>query len=254
MKRKIAIISGGILLASLAGWLCYPKTALLQGEVVIRQLNISPRVSARVDKVLAREGDAVRREQTVATLYAPDVLAKFSQAQAPRDLAQKNYARVKELFDGGVVSAQKLDEAKAGVAQTQGAAEATMTFVDELTLTAPADGEIASVVLEKGELASPGVPVLTMLDTADVWVSFNIREDLLSHFKMQDVLEIQIPSMDKKTHPFRITYISKLGDYAVWSATKTRGEFDMKTFEVRAKPVEPLPDLRQGMTALLRLK
>ena len=71
---------------------------------------------------------------------------------------------------------------------------------------------------------------------------------------MQDVLEIQIPSMDKKTHPFRITYISKLGDYAVWSATKTRGEFDMKTFEVRAKPVEPLPDLRQGMTALLRLK
>lgn len=95
---------------------------------------------------------------------------------------------------------------------------------------------------------------MTLLDTSDVWVSFNVREDLLARFKMGDILPLQIPGMDERAHPFRITYISKLGDYAVWSATKTRGDFDLKTFEVRAKPVEELPGLRQGMTALLRLK
>ncbi len=254
MKRKIFIIAVTILIVIAAGLALRPKDILLQGEAVIRQLNISPRVSARVEEISAREGDLVKRGQTVALLYAPDVVAKFSQAEAPRELAQKNYARVKELFDGGVVSAQKLDEAKAGVIQASGAAAASLTFVDELKLTAPADGEISAVVLERGELASPGVAVLTMLDTSDVWVSFNVREDLLSHFKMGEELQIHIPGMDKNAHAFRITYISKRGDFAVWSATKTRGEFDLKTFEVRAKPVEPLPGLRQGMTALLSLK
>lgn len=251
MKKRYGYIAAGILLIGIITYGCWPRAILLQGEVVIRQLNISPRIAGRVDELFAREGDRVQKGQKVATLYAPDMVAKAAHDQAPRELAHKSYARVKELYDGGVVSAQKLDEAQAYVKQTEGTADATMSFVGEMTLYSPVDGEISNVVLERGEFASPGISVLTVLDTADVWVSFNVREDLLPHFKLQERVNIQIPALGKNTYPFRITYISKQGDYAVWSATKTRGEFDLKTFEVRAKPLQEMPDLRQGMTALL---
>lgn len=254
MKKICLLIAVAAVIGAAAVYSCWPRSILLQGEVVIRQLTVSPRIAGRVDSVLVQEGDAVQKGQPVAALYAPDMLAKASQVQAPRDLARKNLARAQELYDGGVVSAQQLDEARARLRQTAGAADATLSFVDEMTLYSPVDGEVSAVVLESGELASPGVGVLTVLDTSDVWVTFNVREDLLKYFTLNGVLDVQIPGIGDGVSPFRVTYISKKGDYAVWSATKTRGEFDLKTFEVRAKPVEAMPRLRQGMTALLRLR
>ncbi len=252
-KKWLLPVGVGVIVAALAIWALWPKSMFLQGEVVIRQLNISPRIAGRVDQILAREGDTVKKGEVVATLYAPDMLAKAAQAHAPRELAQKSYARMQELYEGGVVSAQKLDEARAGAQRALGAVNEVESFVNEMKLVSPVDGEISSVVLEQGELAAPGISVLTVLDTSDVWVSFNVREDLLSHFALQQQIQLTIPALGQEKYPFRVTYISKQGDYAVWSATKTRGEFDLKTFEVRAKPINPMPALRQGMTALMHI-
>lgn len=255
MKKTYISIILILAVAAIAGlYINSHKTVLLQGEIVIRQLNISPRIAGRVDKILAREGDIVKKGQAVATLYAPDMLAKADQVKAPRDLAQKSYARIQELYEGGVVSEQKLDEAKAKVQQAEGAVDATLTFVDEMTLYSPVDGEVSTVVLENGELASPGISVLTVLDTSDVWATFNVREDLLKNFTVGGNIDITIPALGGKSLPFRVTYISKQGDYAVWSATKTHGEFDLKTFEVRAKPIKEIPNIRRGMTAVINVK
>lgn len=254
MKKLLIFVAVVLVIAGIAAlYTGRQKTILLQGEIVFRQLNISPRIGGRVDTILAREGDIVKKGQPLATLYAPDMIAKASQVKAPRDLAQKSYARIQELYEGGVVSEQKLDEAKAKVKQAEGAVDATLTFVDEMTLYSPIDGEVSTVVLENGELASPGISVLTVLDTSDVWATFNVREDLLNNFKMGENINITIPALGGQSFPFRVTYISKQGDYAVWSATKTHGEFDLKTFEVRAKPVKEIPDIRRGMTAIINI-
>ena len=254
MKKTYIFIILILIAAGVLGlYLNRPKTVLLQGEIVIRQINISPRIAGRVDTILAREGDIVKKGQAVATLYAPDMLAKADQAKAPRDLAQKSYARIQELYQGGVVSAQKLDEAQAKVQQAEGAVDATLTFVDEMTLHSPVDGEVSTVVLENGELASPGISVLTVLDTSDVWATFNVREDFLNNFQINKNINIMIPALGGQSFPFRVTYISKQGDYAVWSATKTHGEFDLKTFEVRAKPIREIPNIRRGMTAVINI-
>lgn len=254
MKKIIIFMLAVVILCGLGTlYMGRQKTILLQGEIVFRQINISPRIAGRVDEILAREGDIVKKGQALATLYAPDMLAKASQVKAPRDLAQKSYARIQELYEGGVVSAQKLDEAQAKVKQAEGAVDATLTFVDEMTLHSPVNGEVSTVVLENGELASPGISVLTVLDTSDVWATFNVREDLLKNFKMGENINITVPALGGESFPFTVTYISKQGDYAVWSATKTHGEFDLKTFEVRAKPAKEIPEIRRGMTALITL-
>ncbi|MGB2579614.1 HlyD family secretion protein [Elusimicrobium simillimum] len=297
-----------------------PSKVLLQGEVVIRQISVSPRIAGRVEEVLSREGDFVEKGAVIAKIDSPDIIAKSQQARgaaaaaaaqkakaekgsreeeiaaayhlwqkaaAGEDLAQKTYNRVKELFDEGVVSAQKLDEASAQHAsalrdknaaksrydmalkgardedkaaatatslQAAGAVSEVDYYVDETTVTAPIKGEISSVVVERGELVAPGLSIVTMLDLDDVWITFNIREDLLKNLSMGKEIEVKIPAIDNKKHKFKITYISKLGDFAIWSATKTRGEFDLKTFEVRAKPVDAMPNLRQGMTVIFKTK
>lgn len=298
----------------------FPRKQLLQGEVVIRQISLSPRIAGRINKITVSEGDKVKKGQVLAQIDSPELLAKQDQAKAAQaaaqataqkadkglreeevdaafnlwqkalsvqDLAQKSLKRVEMLFEEGVISAQKLDETKAKyevavqdtnaafnkysmakqgaraedksaaqalTRQALGAVKEIGSYVEETQVKAPIDGEIATIVAEEGELAAPGLTILTMLNTQDTWLTFNIREDFLPKLTVGKIIEVKIPALHKsKKYKFKITYISKQGDFAIWSATKTHGDFDLKTFELRAKPAEEIKNLRQGMTVLLKI-
>ena len=197
---------------------------------------------------------------------------------------QKTYNRVKKLYDEGVVPAQKLDEvtaqptaaketekaalsqyrmakhgaryedqmgADALVDQASGVIQELDSYLSEANLKAPIDGEIASIISQEGELVNTGFPIVTIVDLSDIWLVFNIREDLLHKFKMGKIIDAHIPALDNQMIQIKINYINPLGDFATWKATKTSGDFDMKTFEVKASPIEEVKDLRPGMTALI---
>ena len=298
----------------------YPRTQLLQGEVVIRQISLSPRIAGRINKIDVKEGEQVKKGQVLAQIDSPELFAKQEQAKAAQaaalataekadkglreeeidaaynlwqkalsvqELADKSLKRVEMLYKEGVVSAQKLDETKAKyevavqdtnaaynkysmakqgarsedksaaqalTEQALGAVKEIGSYVEETQVKAPIDGEIATIVAEEGELAAPGLTILTMLNTEDVWITFNIREDFLPKLTLGKIVEVKIPAINKsKKFKFKISYISKQGDFATWSATKTHGDFDLKTFELRAVPAEKIENLRQGMTALLKI-
>ena len=297
-----------------------PKSVTLQGEVVIRQLNVSPKITGRVLEVNVAEGDMVKKGEIIAKIDSPETVAKEQQALAAsnaakaqymkarkgarseeivaaynvwqkavvdQDLAKRTLERTNKLFEGGVVSEQQLDEARAkhGAAvreavaaktrydmlasgsreedkaaaqaiseQAAGALSEAESYVSETNIVAPRDGEISTVVVEQGEIIGAGLPAVTLLDLNDIWLSFNIREDLLNNIRVGNIIEVSIPALGKKKYKFKVTYLSKYGDFAIWSATKTRGEFDMKTFEMRAKPAEEIEGLRMGMSALLKVK
>ncbi|WP_424245286.1 HlyD family secretion protein [Elusimicrobium posterum] len=316
-KNKL-IVAALIIIAFTAFMVLRPKYIMLHGEVVIRQISISPKVTGRISEVAVTEGDFVKKGDLVAKIDSPEVLAKVEQATAAsaaaqaqynkaqagarteditaayntyqkavvgEDLAKKTYNRVQELFEGGVISQQKLDEAHASYnaaikdknaaksrydmavtgtreedkdaalavkKQALGVVAEVESYLNETTIIAPRDGEISSVIVEQGELVSAGFAVATLLDLDDVWLTFSVREDLLKNIKMGQTIKVTIPALGKKKYDFEVTYISKMGDFAVWSATKTRGEFDLKTFEVRAKSKEPVEGLRQGMSALFK--
>ena len=200
------------------------------------------------------------------------------------DVMQKTYSRVKRLYDEGVVPEQKLDEvsaqfnaaketekaaksqyvmakngarkedkmgANALVDQASGVIQELDSYLSESNLKAPIKGEIAGIISQEGELINTGFPIVTIVDLSDIWFTFNIREDMLSKFKMGKEIELSIPALDNKIVKVKINFINPLGDFATWKATKTSGDFDMKTFEVKAIPTEKVPDLRPGMTALI---
>ena len=67
---------------------------------------------------------------------------------------------------------------------------------------------------------------------------------------MNTEVEAYVPALDKHIHA-KVYYLKDLGTYAAWKATKTTGQFDLKTFEVKASPVEKVDGLRPGMSVVL---
>ncbi len=208
----------------------------------------------------------------------------WQKAKAGVEVAEKTYNRVNRLFENGVMAEQKRDEAKAQydamvatekaaraqyemakngarkedkaaagaqLARAQGAVKEVASYINETVLIALADGEVTEIFPKLGELVGTGAPVMNVAITDDVWFSFNIREDKLTGIKVGDEMEAYIPAMDK-TIKVKITLIKNVGSFATWKATKALDGFDLKTFEVQAKPVQPAGELRSGMSIILK--
>lgn len=244
-------------------------------EAKLQQARAMETAAQAVDKKV----DAGTRSQIVQSAYQV-----WQQAQAAVGISKKTYDRMQNLFSEGVVSEQKRDEAKAaydaavaGAAaaksqyelakqgpqsedKTQAAAMVTVakggvaeveSVLEDQYLTAPCDGQVDVIFPNVGELVALGAPIMNVLRIDDKWVTFNVREDKLKDFTMGKELTVDIPALDKEAK-VKIYYVRDLGSYATWHATKTTGDWDSKTFEIKARPLEALPDLRPGMTVLIR--
>lgn len=208
--------------------------------------------------------------------------AAVAAAQASLTLAQQTYDRVKKVTQGGYESVAKLDEATASldvanrtleqakfaydeavagytpeergvavaaVAKAEAAISTLQAQVGELTVKAPVGGQVYQVSAEIGEYVSPGVPLLSLVDLSDVWLRFDLREDLVKGLKIGDRLRVRVPALGDAPVTVEVRTIATRGEYAGWRATRATGDFDLRTFEVRAYPVDKIADLRPGMSA-----
>lgn len=307
-----------VLVVSIIGFIAFRKgPETIQGQAEATEYRVSSKVPGRILKFFVSEGDAVRAGDTLAILEAPDVVAKLSQAEALEqtaqalnekaergtraeqlqaayemwqkakaglEIAEKSYQRVNRLYEEGVMSAQKRDEAKAQydamaateraanaqytmakngaqredklmaaakVRQAEGAVAEVNAYIDETYLTASADGEVTEIFPKVGELVGTGAPIMNVAQLDDMWVTFNVREDYLKDFHVGGEITAFIPALEREA-VFKVTTMKDLGTYAVWKATKTTGGFDLKTFEVKARPVQPVENLRPGMSAIVQ--
>lgn len=246
----------------------------------------SPEIKAKQSQALAAQKAAGARKQKADSGTRKEkirsALSVWQKAAAASRLAEKTWQRIQRLHADGVVSAQQLDEAKARKQAAAGDAEAARAtyemamagarredkmaaaaladqaagavseieaYIDETRLKAPMAGEIIEIIIDPGELISPGLPLVSIVDLTDVWVTFNLREDLLAAIRMGSQIPARFPALGDKQVLLKVNFIKPLGNYATWRATKASGDFDLKTFEVRAVPISPEPGLRPGMTA-----
>ena len=247
----------------------------------------SPEIEAKLGQARAAGRIATaQKEKADRGARAEEISAARSiwqRAQVAADLAEKTYSRTARLYADGVISAQKHDEAKANAEAAGKQAEAALAaykmaekgaraedkaaagalaeqaasvvseinaYYGETRLVAPMDGEVADVLAETGEMISAGYPVVRLLDSSDYWMVFHVREDMLGGLKAGDILRADIPALKEQAVPLKVVYVSVLGDFAIWKATKTTGDFDLKTFEIHARPEKSLPSIRPGMSAV----
>ena len=249
----------------------------------------SPEVEAKKEQALAARdmAEAVNQkaQHGAQREQIQGAYELYQKALAGEEIYRKSYERVQRLYDKGVVSAQKRDEVEAqykaaeatvkaaksqydmAVAgareEDKAAAEAQVARVDgilkevaaaeaERYLLSPCDGEVSELFPKVGELVGQGSPVMSIVDLNDVWFTFAVREDMLSKFSMGSVIEVTIPALGNNTkYPLTVTHIKSMGTYATWRSTKQNGGYDVRTFDVKCRPLGTIPGLRPGMTALV---
>lgn len=318
MLAFIALIAV-VLVVALAGFfLLTPPEETIMGQAEATTVRISGKVPGRIAEYRFGEGDQVKKGDTLVFLDTPEVLAKMRQAEAARaaaeaqhtkalngaraqeitaayelwqkakaglEIARKSYDRVRNLYEKGVMSAQKKDEAEANynamvatekaarsqyemakegarkedkaaaealVQRADGAIAEVESYIEESILLSPIDGEVTERFPERGELVGTGAPIMNIADLHDMWVTFSVREDLLKDLKVGNQIEAFIPALENQSVTLQVYYLKDMGTYAAWKATKTTGQFDTKTFEVRARPTEPVDGLRPGMSVILK--
>lgn len=209
-------------------------------------------------KALVAERIGRQTNDRVKQLFADGVVSaqQRDEAQAQYDAAVKDALAAKAQYELAVKGARDEDKeaASALTLQASGALMEIESYLEDTALSSPIDGEVATVVLSRGELAGGGFPLITITDLTDVYFIFNIREDLMPNFRMGGEFNVQIPAIGEGLYAVKIKFISPRADFATWSSTKTTGDFDLRTFEVRAYPVSAIDGLRPGMSAIYRLK
>ena len=181
---------------------------------------------------------------------------KFDEVKAQYEAASATARAAKSQYDMAVKGARQEDKdaAVALVERANAAVDLVNSYKEEITLTAPADGIIAARYPKVGELVGQGSPIMTIQDLDDVWFTFNIREDRLEGMQSGDKLQLTVPALKNAPVTATVYYIAVRESYATWRATKEIGEFDTRTFEVRARPDAPVQGLRPGMSVILMKK
>jgi HlyD family secretion protein len=257
-----------------------------RGEIVATLDGPEIRAKAAQAKA-ARDAARALRDKAQHGSREEDIRAardNWLRAVAAGTIAETTYVRLDRLQRQGVVPAQKRDEAEASLRASRKGAEAAKaqydlatagarsedraaafadlrraegavaeaeSYVSENVLRSAVTGQVLLKVVEQGELVSPGQPVITIVDLSDQWITLNLREDRLAGLRIGDTLLVTIPAVDSELRQFAVYFISPLGAFATWRATREAGGFDVRTFEVRARPIQPLPALRPGMSALV---
>lgn len=307
-----------VVIAGMIGYFTLGKADdVIQGEIEVSEYRVSSKVPGRILELRVKEGDYVHVGDTLAILDAPEVEAKKTQAESAEDAAaamkamadngarrqqiqgafelwqqakagleisKKTYDRVQRLFNEGVMSAQKRDEAFAAykayeaqeraaksqydmaregarkeeraaaaaqVNRAKGAVQEVSSYINETVQIAQVEGEVSDIYPKVGELVGTGSPIMSISIMSDVWGTFNVREDQLNGLKIGSEFTAFSPAF-KKDIKMKVYYIKDQGSYAVWKATKNNGQYDLKTFEVKARPVGKLDGLRPGMTLVMK--
>ena len=248
----------------------------------------APDVRAKMEQARSAENVAAALELKAQNgARKEQIQGAFSvlqQAKAGYEIAEKSYNRIQRLFDEGVVSAQKRDEvyanykameaqmkaaqsqydmavngarmedkmaAAAQVGRARGAVNEVNSYIHETVQVAQMEGEVADIYPKVGELVGTGSPIMSIAVMEDMWGTFNIREDQLNGMKVGSEFTAFVPAFNKDIK-MKVYYLKDQGSYAVWKATKANGQYDLKTFEVKARPVEKLEGLRPGMSLIIK--
>ena len=307
-----------VVIVAIIGFFTLGRTPeIIQGEVEVSEYRVSSKLPGRIVDLRVKEGDYVHVGDTLAILEVPEVSAQERAAQATKDAAsaisdmtdngarkeqiqgayelwqqakaaltisEKSYRRVQHLFDEGVMSAQKRDEAFAAYKATEaqvraaksqydlarngareeekraaakqaqaakGAVDVVKSLLKETVQVSQVEGEVGDVYPKVGELVGIGSPIMSISIMKDMWGTFNVREDQLKGMKVGSIFTAFSPAFNKNIK-MKVYYIKDEGAYAVWKATKANGQYDLKTFEVKARPLQKFDGLRPGMSLIIK--
>jgi len=235
-------------------------------------------MAAQARMIMAKNGARPEEKEAVEKQYLA--------AKHQFELADKTFGRIQQVFKDSVISVQEkdqvefqfkaakeqleaayakykmvikgaryedIDAAEGIFHQAMNALNEALAYQAETKLISPIKGEVFKRVSDPGEIIGSGYPIFTLIDPNDVWVVIQLREDKMTKFKKDMIINGIIPALGNSEYKFKITYIAAMADFATWKATNQKGDFDLKTFELHLRPIKPIDGLRAGMTVRFEL-
>ncbi|NNH39601.1 HlyD family secretion protein [Acinetobacter terrae] len=258
-----------------------------KGQELVRLF--SPEVDAKKQQALASlqsalalqsTADRGSQQENIETLYA-----NWQSLKAQQTLAQTTYQRGANLFKEGVISRQRRDEMQAAAASatqiteaayqqykrakrgstpeqkslanaqveiTKAAVAEANALEAETKLLSPINGTVSKTYGKASELVAIGVPIVSLIEDDELWVSLDVREDLYAQVYKSKTIKGFIPALNQ-TATFKIKNIDAEGEFATIKTTHQTGGYDIRSFKVHLAPVQPIADLKVGMSVLFKI-
>ncbi|MDH0031229.1 MULTISPECIES: efflux RND transporter periplasmic adaptor subunit [unclassified Acinetobacter] len=259
-----------------------------KGQAVVRF--VSPELEAKKEQAQAALQSAMAfhstvyrgaQQENIDTLYA-----NWQAMKTQAELAATTYKRGENLYQQGVISRQRRDEmlatqtsaretaeasyqqyarakrgsteqqkstADAQVAMAQAAVKEANALDEETKLYSPTDGTVSKTYGKPTELVATGIPVVSIIEDHDLWVSLNVREDMYSSIYKSKTLDGFIPALNRKAS-FKVKNIDAEGDFATIKTTRQTGGYDIRSFKFHLVPEQSIPDLKVGMSVLFKIE
>jgi HlyD family secretion protein len=237
----------------------------LAARIVAEAQLANIKVGTRAEVIAARKAELERAQSSVVLAqktydrvsqlaeHGNAPIARLDQATDTLHESQRNTDQAKSAYEQAVNGYTKEEHEIAVAAVKKAVADiaAEQSIIAQMVVYAPVASQVYLRNVEPGEYVSPGVPLITLIDLNDMWVHFDLREDLVKNLKVGDRFDVRIPALVDRRITVEVKLIATKGEYASWRATRATGDFDLRTFSIRAYPVEKVPELRPGMSAYL---
>jgi RND family efflux transporter MFP subunit len=170
---------------------------------------LNPEVMAKIVSIEAGEGDFVTKGKTLVSLDSKVVQNNIAEVNTQIVLAQTIYDKQKSLWDQKIGSEIQYIEAKSNLESLNRKLETLEAQLAMYTIKAPFNGVVDEIIAKVGEMSSPGMPVLRIINLNEVYIKSDVSERYLDKIKIGDTAVISFPSLGINMS----SQISRIGNF-----------------------------------------
>ncbi len=214
----------------------------VNGTVVSnKNILLSAENMGNILKVHVTEGSMVKANQVLVSMDTELLGKQLKQEQTQLELAETLFQRQKNLWDKNIGTEVQFLEAKNRVESLETQISNIKSQISKSQIKAPFAGMVEKVLVNAGEMASVGTPLLRIVGQSDMYIEADLSETYIGMFKTGDPVSVHFPSIDKKVQ----TKVRAIGQVVDSNNRTFRVETDLPKLDYTIKP---------NMIATMRLR
>jgi len=205
----------------------------VEGQVMAEDMvSVSSDIGGRIMRLNAKEGQYVNKGDLIAVTDIETIETQVAEVQTSLSLAKTVYERQARLWSQDIGSEIQVLQAKNNMERLQKSVETLQSQIKKKNLYAPISGVIDAEYLSQGEIAGPGMPIVSILNTGNLKIVADLQESLLGSVKLGDKVEVYYPALDITT----INKISMIGRSIDPSNRTFKIELNTSSLKGKLKP------------------
>lgn len=156
-------------------------------------------IGGTVEAVRVIRGTRVKRGDIVAVIYSEAAKSAYAIAKATLEQAEDGYARAKKVYENGSITEVRMMDVSTQLEKAKASERSARRALEECNVTAPFNGVIGDVFVNRGENVMISAPIVSIMDVESVEVHISVPENEYSEIKVGAKVKLCIPALNKET-------------------------------------------------------